>query len=185
MTAPAWSEAYIARALATDFLARRYLCLVPNCNWPGNECDLMAVTENMRIIDIEIKISRADFKADASKEKWFHAWDWKIDGPFKRYDDPTRVRRRREWPAKVWKHYYAMPAEIWTPELADLAGSTNSGIVLLRHDKFDRLRIDLERKATPNRAAKTIDAADALNIARLANIRMWNAIEISRNAIRK
>lgn len=67
-----WSEHAIARALVRQTFNRKYLVVVPNCNWTGHECDLLVVTENLRIIDVEIKISRADLKADAKKEKWWH-----------------------------------------------------------------------------------------------------------------
>jgi hypothetical protein len=67
-----WSERLIARAIALQTFKRRYLMAVPNCNWTGHECDLLVVTDNLRIIDVEVKISRADLKADAKKEKWWH-----------------------------------------------------------------------------------------------------------------
>lgn len=50
-----WNERKIATLLATRFFNNKYLVVVPNCNWTGYECDLLAVTENLRIIDIEIK----------------------------------------------------------------------------------------------------------------------------------
>jgi len=58
----------IARAIALQTLARRCVVLVDNCNWTGHECDVLGVTTDLRIIDVEIKISRADFRADAAKE---------------------------------------------------------------------------------------------------------------------
>lgn len=61
-----WTEKTIARALAQQTFNRKYLVVVPNCNWTGYEADILAVTENLRLIDVEIKISRADLKADAS-----------------------------------------------------------------------------------------------------------------------
>lgn len=73
MTQPIkWSESNIARALALQVFARKYLVMVPNCNWTGYECDLLAVAPDLRIVDIEVKISRADLKADAKKDKWWH-----------------------------------------------------------------------------------------------------------------
>lgn len=184
-----WSERLIARAIAIQTFKRRYLMAVPNCNWTGHECDLLVVTENLRIIDIEIKISRSDLKADAKKEKWWHR-------EFRGYSEPVDTIRDghwlsrtrspiydstpRKWPPKIWKHYYAMPKDIWTPELADSLPSTASGILLLDRDGYPRpvgadMRVDCIRRATPSRDAKPISAEQAVDIARLASLRMWDS----------
>jgi hypothetical protein len=63
-----WSEYNIARAIALQTLARKCVVLVDNCNWTGHECDVLGVTTDLRIIDVEVKISRADLKADAKKD---------------------------------------------------------------------------------------------------------------------
>jgi len=55
-----WSEHKIARAIALQTLAKKCVVLVDNCNFTGYECDVLAVTQDLRIIDIEVKISRAD-----------------------------------------------------------------------------------------------------------------------------
>lgn len=97
-----WSERQIASFLARVTFSHKHLVIVPNCSWPGAECDLLVVTPNLRIIDVEVKISRADLKADKAKDKWFHGWDWRIDG----HDYAPEKRRTREFPRRVWKHYY-------------------------------------------------------------------------------
>lgn len=66
-----WNEGMIARAISLQTLNRRCVLLVDRCNWTGNECDVLAVTVDLRVIDVEIKISRADLKADAAKDKWW------------------------------------------------------------------------------------------------------------------
>ena len=66
---PAWSEQLIARTLARQTFEKKNLVIVPNCNWTGNECDLLVVTPDLRIIDVEVKISRSDLKADTKKNK--------------------------------------------------------------------------------------------------------------------
>ncbi len=173
MTSP-WSERSIARALALQTFQRRHLVLVPNCIWTGSECDLLVVTANLRIIDVEVKISRADLKADAGKDKWFHSWDYKIDGPWRPRDE--QQRRPREWPRKVWKHYYAMPRAIWTPELDASLGSSASGVLLLEQRGGNaEIVVRCERRAYPNRDAERIKPEDAVDIARLASLRMWDA----------
>ena len=43
------------------------LVMVPNCYWTGDECDLLVVRNDLRLVDVEVKISRSDLKADAGK----------------------------------------------------------------------------------------------------------------------
>lgn len=189
-----WSEGTIARALSTQFFNRKYLCVVPNCNWTGHECDLLVVTENLRIIDVEIKISRADLKADAKKEKWWHRefkgyWPSVSELQFhdrlqklvemRRWQHARYETKPREWPPKVWKHYYAMPKAIWTPDLLDALPNANSGVLLLEERKSGTagyVDITCVRRATPSRDAKPINPQAAIDIARLASLRMWDAV---------
>lgn len=178
-----WTEANIARAIALQTFKRRYLMAVPNCIWTGHECDLLVVTDNLRIIDVEVKISRADLKADAKKEKWWHRpYNWQFSSEFGRLHGAPAPDVRLLHPPKVWKHYYAVPKEIWKPELADALVSPASGILLLDRDGYQRpagadMRVDCIRRATPNRKAEPISAEAAIDIARLASLRMWNAFQ--------
>lgn len=181
-----WSELTISRALAMQFFNRKYLVVVPNCSWPGSECDLLCLTENLRVIDIEIKISRSDLRADAKKEKW---WDRQFMGYGPRvehFDAHGRLQKvtqerlsndtRRTWPRKVWKHYYALPREIWTPELLDDLPSKSSGVLLLsEQQRNQQLIVTCARRAIPCRDAQPIPAAAAIDIARLASLRMWDS----------
>ena len=172
-----WSENTIARKLALHTFDRKHLVIVPNCSWPGSECDLLVVTPNLRVIDVEIKISRSDLKADARKDKWFHNWDWRVDGP---WHGPwkDRPKRRRDWPKSVWKHYYCLPREIWDAALLDCLASPVSGVLLMYEDKTTGdFRISVERMAKPNRQADRISPEDAIDIARLASLRMWDALQ--------
>ena len=180
-----WTEHTIGRALCRQTFNRSALVLVPNCNWTGYECDVLVVEKNLRIIDIEVKISRADLKADAKKDKWWrhlsydeglaaglvqekdrngwHAWD------------SRQHREPRAWPNKVWKHYYAMPKAIWTPDLLEFLPA-NSGILLLSEpQKGDTVSVVVrcERPPKPNRDAEKLAPQEVLDIARLANLRMW------------
>lgn len=162
-----WTEHTIGRALCRQTFNRKALVLVPNCNWTGYECDVLIVESQLRIIDVEIKISRADLKADLKKDKWWHSLSYGEFGP----------KAPRPWPRKVWKHYYAMPKAIWTPELVDFLPA-NSGILLLNEPgEWDRVEVVVrcERSAKPNRDAEKLSPAAVLDIARLANLRMWEA----------
>lgn len=187
MTTPTipWTETNIARALALQVFARKYLVMVPNCNWTGYECDLLALAPDLRIVDIEVKISRADLKADAKKSKWWHREHLGY-GPEQerirngrvvpRWREPIYNITARQHPPKVWKHYYALPLEIWKPELLDALPSNSSGVILLRQHE-GRIYANIERRATPNRDAKAIEPADAVDLARLASLRMWNTYQ--------
>ncbi|WP_034302519.1 hypothetical protein [Herbaspirillum sp. RV1423] len=174
-----WNERSIARAISLQTLQRRCVLLVDNCNWTGHECDVLGVTLDLRIIDIEIKISRADLKADAKKEKWWRrAYNW----PFENYQHGAPAPDLRLiHPAKVWKHYYAMPAEIWKPDLLDCLASPASGVLLLSQgsgctsDGLPAITVRSQRRAIPNRKADQLRPEQVMDIARLANLRMWES----------
>lgn len=185
-----WTETSIARALALQTFNRKSLVVVPNCTWTGYECDLLVVAPDLRIIDVEVKISRADLKADAKKDKWWHR-EFAGHAPEERKDGAGNVIARyhraiynktpRQWPPKVWKHYYAMPKEIWKPELAEFINE-RSGILLLSEqqcygviDGAAQIVVSVERQAKPNRDAEKISPAAAIDIARLASLRMWES----------
>lgn len=172
-----WTEQTIGRALARQFFNRRHLVVLPNCTWPGHECDVLAVTQDLRLIDVEIKVSRSDLKADAKKDKWWRR-DWpKWDAAAGCYR-PAKPDERREWPQKVWKHYYVLPRDLWDVALFDCLPSERSGVLLLdvqRHNGL--LVVHCERRATPCKDADRLTPADAVDIARLASLRMWDAYE--------
>ena len=171
-----YDERMIGRHLVREIFHAK-LVVVPNCSWPGNECDLLAVTMDLRIVDVEIKISRADFKADAGKDKWWHRRPW--------YQGAYPERERRLWPAKVWKHYYCMPADIWKADLEQFAGSPNSGILLVETYKrghTEAMRVKVERRAKPQKDVTRLTAEQVVDLARLANLRMWDAYDETRRA---
>lgn len=172
-----WSERTIAAALARQTFKRKYLVVVPNCNWTGHECDLLVVTENLRIIDVEIKISRADLKADAKKDKWWRRFGSVYDP--ERHQYVERPKQPLQHPQRVWKHYFAMPAEIWDDSLLEFLPSPASGVILLRDGSWPQteLMATVARRATPSRQADRISHEQAVNIARLASLRMWDAYD--------
>ena len=167
-----WSEGEIAAAIARQTLARRCVVLVDRCNWTGHECDLLGVTADLRIIDVEIKVSRADLKADADKNKWWRRLS-------REWGKPMPAPIAREHPPKVWKHYYALPASIWKPELVDCLPSRASGVLLVERTQpkwgVPHVSVRCERRAKPAADAYRLTAAQAVDIARLANLRMWDA----------
>ncbi len=177
----------IAAAVARQTLASRCVVLVDRCNWTGHECDVLGVTTDLRIIDVEVKISRADLRADARKDKWWlrppSSWQ---DGRWVRPDSIARLH-----PPRVWKHYYAMPAEIWTPDLVECLPSPASGVILFRErtraPRFANdadYTVSVERRAKPCRDATRLTPEQVMNIARLANLRMWDAYQRVQSAER-
>ena len=165
-----WTEARIARAVAFGLPPGKSVLVIPNCGWTGHECDLLVVEKGLRIIDVEIKVSRSDFKADASKAKWWHHRPWS-----RRHKQASSAPRL--WPVKVWKHYYILPADIWKPEMLDQV-SPASGVLLVKANKNMKAGISFltVRRAKPNRQATPISPADAIDLARLASLRMWTAL---------
>lgn len=180
-----WSEHSIARAISLQTLARKCVVLVDNCNWTGHECDVLAVTTDLRIIDVEVKISRADLKADAKKDKWWRSLAFAeasssgltpADGSTWSHD-MWKVRQPVTHPRKVWKHYYALPAEIWNDTLFDALPSQSSGVLVLRERRNEQVPVLVEcvRRATPNKDAHRLTPEEVMDISRLANLRMWEA----------
>lgn len=171
-----WSEKTIAAALCTQLLDRKCVVLVPNCKWTGHECDVLAVTVDLRIIDIEVKISRSDLKADLGKDKWWKRSPSVWDTELKKYRNLS-PDTRREWPPKVWKHYYAMPADLWVPELAADLPQT-SGVLLLKQGRgwpMPPVTVHAQRRAKPSAQAGKLQPREVMDIARLASRRMWSA----------
>lgn len=162
-----WTERELAKSLHLHVFDGKHLVVCPNCNFTGHECDLLVVRHDLRLVDVEIKISRADLKADRHKEKWLKPieWiDWKLG---------NKPREPRPYPAKIWKHYYAVPKEIWKDELyADI--QPISGVLLIK-DFGERPFLSIQRQAKPNKDAVPIDARDLCKIAKLTSDRMWAA----------
>jgi hypothetical protein len=174
MTAFAWNEGNIAAALARNTFDG-HLCCLPNCTWTGDEVDLLVVSRDLRVIDVEIKISRADLKADMRKDKWWHHCEYATRVTV----GPPRPRLRREWPRKVWKHYYAMPAEIWRDDLRDAIPAV-SGVLLVTRVPVGGgsgrhvFRVTCARRSKPCRDASRLTAEHVMQLARLTSLRLWD-----------
>lgn len=160
-----WTAREIGRQLYIQAFSRRHLIVVPNCLWPGAECDILVVRNDLRLMDVEIKISRQDLKADAGKDKWIDISGYTWDG--------TRTETPRSHPRKIWKHYYAMPEVVWKDGMEEFVKPC-SGIILMR-DHLDHVGLWIHRQAKPNKEYEKISAADVCDIARLASDRMWRA----------
>ena len=171
------TEGSIAGVVGRQVLERRCVLLVDRCSWTGSECDVLAVTSNLRVIDVEIKVSRSDLKADARKDKWWqqHPWAYCQERPA-----PVAL----QWPHRVWKHYFAVPAAIWTADLLDALPSPACGVVTLSEpEPSGHVYVKCVRRALPNPAADRLTAEQVMAVARLANLRMWEAYA-QRDAVR-
>jgi hypothetical protein len=162
-----WSERRIGAALQRTVFNRE-VCVVDNCLWTGFEADLLIVEPRLRIIDVEIKVTRADLKADYHKDKWL---DFGHRG-LQRSELPRKL-----WPRQVWKHYYAVPFDIWNEDLRELLGSPKSGLLVLSEKRSGKVDVSCEKRATPNKEARTLTAEEVMDIARLASLRLWNAYD--------
>jgi hypothetical protein len=177
----------IAHCLAAR-LFKSDLVVLDRCTWPGSECDLLAVTPRLQVIDCEIKISRADLKVDRHKSKWFMEPDFLWRGE---HGPPMPKHLPREWPQKVWKHYYALPHSLWKPELAKFCKPT-SGIILVDYcDPITGLSESYRAKkankspalwwhkvvkrAKPNPDYLPLGPREVRKLAYLASVRMWEA----------
>lgn len=165
-----FTERSLGRALQRDVFNRE-VCVVDNCLWTGYETDLLIVEPNLRLIDVELKISRADLKADRHKDKWRDISRYRNNG---RPAEPVR----KLWPRDVWKHYYAMPEEVWQDDLAEHLGSPNCGVLTFTELNTGVPRIVCQRRAKPNKDARQLTPAEVLDIARLTSLRLWNAYAI-------
>lgn len=154
------------QALLVQTFNKQALIIVPECYRTGHECDLMVVHKTLRLIDIEIKMSRADFKRDAAKDKWWRSQGWQFRGAPKIH---------RDWPPRIWKHYFAMPADIWKPDMVEFLPSPASGVILL-YERGSSRSWKVEKNAKPDRMAEKIKPEDCLDIGRLAGLRMWDAL---------
>lgn len=170
-------EGTILSCLARTTFKDALVC-ADNCTWTGDECDLLVVQRHtLRLIDVEVKISRADLKADRKKDKWLdQTATWS-------YGQPRPPPVAREWPRRVWKHYYAMPEAIWRDGMIEFCGKT-SGILLITPRPSINPRhwsVRCTRRAKPNPEAKPVTNAQLLDVARLTSLRLWDArTELSR-----
>lgn len=163
-----YSEHTIARILARDKFNGMML-VVDNTYHTGDEVDLLIVNHrNLHYIDVEIKVSRADLKADRLKDKWRFQ-------PYAGWGKPRAPLEVLDWPRRVWKHYYCVAEPIWTPELLEHVGPM-SGVFTIRISESGQYGgITVQRKCKANPAAKAATPEEIVKLAFLANVRMLEA----------
>lgn len=138
---------------------RKHFCVVPNVSWgllPW-EADMLIVSKNGYLTEVEIKVSFQDWKIDAEKKKHQQGWH----GNF----------------GRVWlrKFYYAAPmklalrhAEVWLRPGAGIIGIDPDG----------RVRVIVE--AQPDLRAQKLSEKEMLQVARLGTMRFWREIKFKR-----
>lgn len=142
-----FTEQNIIQSVGRFFLKGKYLLAVNNFYWSGFECDLFCVTNDLKPIEFEIKVSKKDFILDAKKDKW-------------------------QKPITTWKHYYLMPQAIFEDEMVHQLPHSNSGILTIVESN-DVIRIEQQKPAKANRNVQSLDIHTLTNIARLVSMRLW------------
>lgn len=164
-----WTAREICRSLFNQAFSHRHLIVCPNTYWPGSETDLLIVRTDLRLMEVEIKISRADLKADKLKDKWFDrpiTWGLGTQRP----EGTPRTHPRR-----IWKHYYCMPDKVWAEGLESEVPPT-SGIILMRDHKTHP-GCWLRRQAKPSKDAERITHEELADIARMQSTKMWESFD--------
>lgn len=131
--------------LVAQFLNPRINLIVPNVSWGMgiHECDLLCVTKNRYLWEVEIKISKADLIRDKRK---YHG----------HYD--KRVKRL----------YFAIPdyLEKHIEHIPERAG------IIIADTRYERLRCRLLRSATEN-GRHQINEAEYIKLMHLGAMRIW------------
>jgi len=137
----------IATAVARHIFPWRQFIVVPNVSWGlvSWEMDLAVLSESGVLYEVEIKTSKADLKADASKQKW----------------------KCQDFGRRIGQHYVALPAEKYH-DMGPLVPAT-SGIITV--PQFGKPA--LHRKAVANRSAEKVSDADRQQLMRLGCMRYW------------
>lgn len=167
-----FSERSIARALVHAFgmfPPRRYLA-VENVSWgllPW-EADLLCMSGNGYLQEVEIKVSVADLRRDLEKPK--HR--------LRKAVFTSTGRSPHTWIRRFW---YAMPDTVWNKVVAEPPIPADAGVVLLyieRGEKEfggeDKMRSRIVRPAKTNAAAIGLTAGERYDLARLGVLRYWS-----------
>lgn len=140
----------IETRLAGRFNYRQNI-VVPNVSWGINlhECDLLVIRKSGYAIEVEIKVSKSDLKADAKKG----------------HNHIDRFNRLKE----LW---FAIPE--YMQDCIELIPE-NAGIIILSRSTYDYgLDSRTIRKAQINRNSKQFSADEMLKVAHLGAMRIWD-----------
>lgn len=148
-----YSEETIAKYINLKLYKDVNIVMLNNTYWSGFESDMLVVTKDLKLIEIEIKISKQDFKADKAKKKWKY-WNR----------------------SKIWKHYFCMPYEIYDENTISHLPNKNCGIILLKTHSCGTITHHFVKNAKANKSAAKLTPNDVYSVARLVNLRYWNKL---------
>lgn len=111
------------------------------------EADLIVLTANGYVVEVEIKISLADLKRDCKKKKW----------------------SLRAFNELVSRFYYAMPAQLWEKPAARECVPNFAGVITV-DDSGQVLTV----KEAVRRTARPLRAPERFNLARVGSFRAWS-----------
>ena len=121
--------------------------IVPNVSWGANlhECDLLVIRDSGYAIEVEIKISKSDLRADAKK-------------------------RHQHKSNRIKELYFAIPDYLedcieYIPERA--------GVLILTKNEWG-LQCRTKRKAKANPNCSKFTTEEKLKVAHLGTMRIWN-----------
>lgn len=148
--------------VANHFDFRQSL-IVPNISWGINihECDLLVVTKSNYLIEVEIKVSKADLIKDLLK--WHKHEDKRLKALY--FAIPLELLK--------YQNYIPSRAGILTVENREARNIDNS--------IYKYMRINLEKKPQINKLTQPISEEERYNIARLATMRVWTLKKRIRN----
>lgn len=150
-----WRSADVVSALVSHyprpFDFRKNLVVAPNVSWGFGlkyEADLLVVSKRHYLTEIEVKVSRSDFRADEKKRK--HTLGLH---------------------PKVKRFYYAMPENVWE-RCTDVWRVPGSGVYVTSFDKNGDPRAKLVMEAK-HREVEPLTDDEVLKLMRLASMRIW------------
>ena len=120
-------------------------------NIVNHECDMLIVTKNRYLTEVEIKISLSDLKADFKKEH--------------QHKDEN-----------IKNFYYAFPEEMKEKAIELIPGEAGILIAVKKHlnSGYEYREIECYRKPKINKEAKPINDIVLSRIYRLGYLRYWN-----------
>ena len=137
-------------ALSRYFNCRQNI-IVPNISWGFfiHECDLLIIRKSGYVLEVEIKISKADLKKDRDKE----------------HNHEDHYKRIKE----LW---FAIPD--YLQDSIDLIPK-NAGIITVYYNEWaEKLYCKALREPVVNTKARNLLENEILKIARLGTMRIWN-----------
>ena len=137
-------------ALARYFNYRQNI-IVPNISWGFHihECDLLVIRKNGYVLEVEIKISKADLIKDREK-----------------------VHNHEDYYGRIKELWFAIPEYLqenikYIPEQAGI-------IIVYKHEWSDKFFCKTLREAKSNTCARKLCENEKLAIARLGTLRIWS-----------